>query len=80
MMNCCCGLACCGSPAGINLDIFTLLAVSNSALGHVLAGGLAAVQQGPPGPPERGFPMFSILMPRLGSLRCIYEMMVATAR
>jgi len=38
--------------AGINLDIFTLLAVSNSALGHVLAGGLAAVQQGPP---ERGF-------------------------
>ncbi|CAL1133040.1 unnamed protein product [Cladocopium goreaui] len=35
------------SPSpGINLDIFTLLAVSNSALGHVLAGGLAAVQQG----------------------------------
>jgi len=31
---------------GINLDVFTLLAVSNSALGHVVAGGLAAVQQG----------------------------------
>lgn len=31
---------------GINLDVFTLLAVSNSALGHVLAGGLAALQQG----------------------------------
>ncbi|CAJ1331164.1 unnamed protein product [Effrenium voratum] len=31
---------------GINLDIFTLLAVSNSVLGHVLAGGLAAIQQG----------------------------------
>jgi len=31
---------------GINLDIFTLLAVSNSAFGHVLAGGLAALQQG----------------------------------
>mmetsp|Transcript_2801 Transcript_2801/g.3138 ORF Transcript_2801/g.3138 Transcript_2801/m.3138 type:complete len:299 (-) Transcript_2801:28-924(-) len=31
---------------GINLDIFTLLAVSNSALGHVLAGGLSAIQQG----------------------------------
>eukprot|EP00913_Durusdinium_trenchii_P019411 g18249.t1 len=31
---------------GINLDVFTLLAVSNSCLGHVVAGGLAAVQQG----------------------------------
>ena len=30
---------------GINLDVFTLLAVSNSALGHVLAGGLAALHK-----------------------------------
>ena len=36
---------------GINLDVFTLLAVSNSALGHVLCGGLAAIQQGPTGVP-----------------------------
>merc|ERR1719401_161358 len=42
------------SPApGVSLDVFTLLAVSNAALSHVIGGGLAAVQQGalPPPPP-----------------------------
>lgn len=33
-----------GSP-GINLDIFTLLAVGNSALAHIIGGGAAAFQQ-----------------------------------
>lgn len=30
---------------GINLDIFTLLAVGNAALAHILGGGAAALQQ-----------------------------------
>jgi len=34
------------APApGVSLDIFTLLAVSNSALSHVIGGGIAAWQQ-----------------------------------
>mmetsp|Transcript_71433 Transcript_71433/g.128566 ORF Transcript_71433/g.128566 Transcript_71433/m.128566 type:complete len:332 (-) Transcript_71433:63-1058(-) len=34
------------SSPGINLDIFTLLAVGNAALSHVIGGGAAAIQQG----------------------------------
>ncbi|CAE8712862.1 unnamed protein product [Polarella glacialis] len=33
------------SSPGINLDIFTLLAVGNAALSHVIGGGAAAIQQ-----------------------------------
>mmetsp|Transcript_12159 Transcript_12159/g.33163 ORF Transcript_12159/g.33163 Transcript_12159/m.33163 type:complete len:358 (-) Transcript_12159:135-1208(-) len=40
------------SPApGVSLDVFTLLAVSNSALSHVIGGGAAALQQGALPPP-----------------------------
>mmetsp|Transcript_29635 Transcript_29635/g.94957 ORF Transcript_29635/g.94957 Transcript_29635/m.94957 type:complete len:314 (+) Transcript_29635:114-1055(+) len=41
------------SPApGVSLDVFTLLAVTNSALSHVIGGGAASTQQGalPPCP------------------------------
>jgi len=35
------------SPApGVSLDVFTLLAVSNAALSHVIGGGTVALQQG----------------------------------
>lgn len=34
-----------GIAPGINLDIFTLLAVGNAALSHILGGGAAALQQ-----------------------------------
>jgi len=35
-----------GTSPGLNLDIFTLLAVGNSALAHIIGGGAAALQQG----------------------------------
>jgi len=33
------------SPSSVSLDIFTLLAVVNAALSHVIGGGIAAIQQ-----------------------------------
>lgn len=38
-------------PPGVSLDVFTLLAVSNVALSHVIGGGAAAMQQGALPPP-----------------------------
>lgn len=39
------------SPPGVSLDVFTLLAVSNAALSHVVGGGAAALQHAALPPP-----------------------------
>mmetsp|Transcript_125368 Transcript_125368/g.401484 ORF Transcript_125368/g.401484 Transcript_125368/m.401484 type:complete len:398 (-) Transcript_125368:16-1209(-) len=44
------------NPApGVSLDVFTLLAVCNSALSHVISGGAAACQQGALPPPSTAY-------------------------
>lgn len=43
------------TPApGVSLDVFTLLAVGNAALSHVIGGGAAALQQGALPAPQAG--------------------------